>query len=83
MNLDKDARYVFQLVSAISGARSETFCAKPIEFAEKLTLMPDEPESEPYVLILACIDAKDDDVAAFVPRFPMMRVSTFFNYCVE
>lgn len=76
--LDKSRRYVWQIVSANDGTRSDPVVCGPLEFKSALVDMTEEEMDSSYVLLLA--DTTEGIAPQeFVSRFPLYRVSTFVN----
>lgn len=76
--LSPDRKYLWQLIEAANGRRSEPFICTPMEL--KSILLGDsisDPDAH-YVICLADI-AVELPVQQFVSRFPIYRASTFIE----
>lgn len=81
--MSRNRRYLFQVVTAANGARSEPFVADPIELKDRLaSTLTEEEQNSMYVLVLADVglEIKPQD---FVSRIPLYRVSTWIELDLE
>lgn len=77
--INPNESYIWQLVSAEDGTRSEPFISTPLALKNRLSdsHQREEDQLRFYVLLLA--DFSNPNVEQFVSRFPLYRVSTFLN----
>ena len=76
--LSNDRKYLWQMIEAATGRRSEPFIATPTDFRETLLKPEFDNLDAHYVLCLADIglEIKPQE---FVSRFPIYRASTFLT----
>lgn len=74
--LSNDRRYLFQMISASDGRRSEPFICDLEKLRETFCDLTQEEKDGMYLLVLADVglEIKPQE---FVSRFPIYRISTF------
>lgn len=75
--LKYDCKYVWQLLNANNGVRSEPVTADLGEFCVYLNEAYNGDET---TMVLLLVELEADDPHQFVMRFPLMRVPTFLRY---
>lgn len=74
--LSPDRRYLFQMITAADGRRSEPFICDLEKLRETFCDLTQEEKDSIYLLVLADVGLEIQP-QQFVSRFPIYRISTF------